>query len=57
MPSRILVVDDDERLVEALVTLLRGAGYEADGTLDAEAALEKFRERTYHLVLTDLQLG
>src|SRR5690242_2254143 len=57
MPNaKILVVDDDAHLLAVLVELLRGAGYEAEGVLSAEDALERFRETTYHLVLCDLQL-
>ena len=57
MPNaKVLVVDDDAHLLDVLVDLLRGAGYEAEGVLSAEDALDRFRETTYHLVLCDLQL-
>ncbi|HZS38945.1 MAG TPA: sigma-54 dependent transcriptional regulator [Polyangia bacterium] len=53
---KILVVDDDVNLVQALVELLAQAGYQAASATSAEEALERCREETYHLVLTDLQL-
>jgi DNA-binding NtrC family response regulator len=52
----VLVVDDDMNLVRALVELLAQAGYHAEAALTAEEALERCRDETYHLVLTDLQL-
>jgi len=54
--AKILVVDDDGHLNDVLVELMRGAGYEAEGVLSAESALERFRQTTFHLVLCDLQL-
>jgi two-component system response regulator AtoC len=56
MATKILVVDDDERLAAALEQLLNLEGYQASVALSAEAALEKFRTDTFHLVLSDLQL-
>jgi DNA-binding NtrC family response regulator len=59
MPMRqvkVLVVDDDENLVRALVELLQQAGYQTGSAFSAEDAIERFRSDTYHLVLTDLQL-
>jgi DNA-binding NtrC family response regulator len=56
MAIKILAVDDDATLVRALVELLNGEGYQATAAYDAEEALEKCRQETFHLVLTDLQL-
>jgi DNA-binding NtrC family response regulator len=53
---KILVVDDDVNLVQALVELLQQSGYLAVPATSAEEALERCREETFHLVLTDLQL-
>ena len=41
---------------QALEQLLNLEGYQASVALSAEAALERFRTETFHLVLTDLQL-
>jgi DNA-binding NtrC family response regulator len=56
MPTKILAVDDDQNLVHALVELLNGEGYAAISAYSAEEALERCREETFHLVLSDLQL-
>src|SRR6185312_4393758 len=56
MATKILIVDDDERLAQALEQLLNLEGYQASIALSAEAALERFRTDTFHLVLSDLQL-
>ena len=56
MGTRVLVVDDDVHLGRALNELLTQAGYEATVAHSAEEALDRLREQTFHLVLTDLQL-
>jgi two-component system response regulator AtoC len=53
---KILVVDDDVHLVRALTELLTQEGYQATAAVTAEEALDRCREDTFHLVLTDLQL-
>ena len=56
MPTKILVVDDDVHLVRALAELLTQEGYQATTATSAEEALDRCREETFHLALTDLQL-
>jgi DNA-binding NtrC family response regulator len=56
MAVKVLVVDDDLHLVRALQELLTQEGYQATTALSAEEALDRVREDTFHLVLTDLQL-
>ena len=53
---RVLVVDDDTELLTGLSQLLGAEGYHVATAATAEDALDRFREETYHLVLTDLQL-
>ena len=54
---RILVVEDDERLLEAMVSLLRLVGYTALGVLNGYAALERLRgEQAPCLILLDLMM-
>jgi DNA-binding NtrC family response regulator len=55
-PRKVLLVDDDTDLLSALSQLLQSEGYEVATAATAEDALEKFRDTTFHLVLTDLQL-
>jgi len=54
--KHILVVDDEEIVRYSLVNILKTHGYEVDEVPSAEKALEVFREKKYHLVLTDLVL-
>jgi DNA-binding NtrC family response regulator len=54
--AKVLVVDDDANLVHALCELLTQADYIATPALSAEEAIDRCREDTFHLVLTDLQL-
>jgi DNA-binding NtrC family response regulator len=53
---KVLIVDDDTDLLSALGQLLESEGYQVATAATAEDALERFREETYHVVLTDLQL-
>jgi len=56
MGIKVLVVDDDVPLTRALSELLGQEGYEVTTATSAEEALERVREDSFHLVLTDLQL-
>ena len=56
VPARILVVDDDAADAEALCSLLTEAGHEVESAASTEAALAKFREGTYAIVVADVQL-
>ena len=47
MATKILIVDDDERLAQALEQLLNLEGYQASIALSAEAALERFRKQPH----------
>jgi DNA-binding NtrC family response regulator len=52
----ILVVDDERAIGIAIQRLLTGRGYEVDTVLSGEEALERLGHRSYHLVITDLNL-
>ena len=54
---RILIVEDDEAIAEAIVSLLEDEGYEAMSVSDGRAALEKLRngERPC-LILLDISM-
>ena len=54
--SRILIIDDERRLVESLTRALRARGLEADGAYDGERGLELALGGTYALVVLDLRL-
>ncbi len=51
---KILVVDDEEQIVDLLLTMLRAQGHEVLGFTNPEAALENLKDHTYDLILTDL---
>lgn len=54
--KRILVVDDEERIVDVVKAYLEKEGFEVLTAMDGEAAVNKFREEVIHLVVLDLML-
>jgi two-component system response regulator MtrA len=52
----ILVIDDDESVVETILTVLEISGYQATGVLSGEEGLATFQKGNYDLVLTDLMM-
>ena len=55
--ARVLVVDDEEANVTALLKLLKRAGYtDVIGTTDSRKAVPLFREREPDLILLDLHM-
>jgi CheY-like chemotaxis protein len=54
--NHVLIVDDDPDILEFLCTLLDGNGYTAVGVKDANAAVERVRERVPDLLLIDYML-
>jgi two-component system, OmpR family, response regulator len=53
---RLLVVEDEKDLIDALEKGLKQRGYAVDKALDGQEALEKFRISQYDVVLLDLNL-
>jgi two-component system, OmpR family, response regulator MtrA len=56
MSSRILVVEDDERIRSSMRLALEGEGYEIDEASSGEDALDQFAAATPDLALIDLML-
>jgi DNA-binding response OmpR family regulator len=56
MSSRILLVEDDERIRASTRIALEDEGYEVEETATGEAALDKFTEQAADVVLIDLML-
>jgi DNA-binding response OmpR family regulator len=54
MAARILVVDDDPDIVDALTVLLEGEDYEVVTAGDGEEGLRKIREENPDLIILDL---
>jgi two-component system alkaline phosphatase synthesis response regulator PhoP len=56
MPQRILIVDDERKLVQGLAAYFRQAGYETLSAYDGRAALESARRDRPDLIILDLML-
>ena len=54
--SRILVVEDEPAISDAVAYALREAGYDVDAVGDGAEALERARRHTYDLMVLDLLL-
>lgn len=55
-PIKILIVDDEERLLRVLRLGLKPLGYDVRTADNAEEALQEILARPYDIVLTDLQM-
>ena len=53
---RILLVEDEVNMVRTLTKILERKGYTVDAAATGEAALARFAERSYDLVITDLNM-
>jgi DNA-binding response OmpR family regulator len=53
---RILIVEDEKKLIDILQRSLRAEGYTVDGVLTAADGLEYIKTYHYDLVILDLQL-
>jgi DNA-binding response OmpR family regulator len=56
LPLRILVVDDDNLELQAMVERLAGAGFEIEMAMNGQEALEKFARQWFPVVITDWQM-
>ena len=56
MTSRILVVEDDERIRSSIALALEGEGYEVDEAGSGEEALDRFAAQAPDVALIDLML-
>ena len=56
MSERILVVDDEQAIVDAVSYALRAAGFEVDEFADGESALEAARATRYDVLVLDVRL-
>jgi DNA-binding response OmpR family regulator len=54
--KRILVVDTEDPLREALVTMLTRYGHKVDSTGEGTTAYEKLLANTYDLIITDFRV-
>lgn len=54
MPAKILIVDDDPDIVDALYVLLEGEGYDVVSANDGEEGLARIKEENPDLIILDL---
>ena len=54
--ARILVVDDDSRLLSLLAETLGSIGYNAEDAKSAKEALAKLAESKFHLIISDIKM-
>jgi DNA-binding response OmpR family regulator len=55
--ARVLVVDDERRMRQSVVDLVKVQGYQVDAADGGRAAIECLRRAEYDLVLLDLHAG
>jgi cyclic di-GMP phosphodiesterase len=55
-PGSVMVVDDDPLLLDSVMLLLTGHGFDVTGFTDGQAALAAFREAPTDVVLTDINM-
>jgi len=56
MSKKILIIDDDVDLVEAITTLLDAKGYEVESAPDGEEGFAKAKEKSPDLILLDVMM-
>jgi DNA-binding response OmpR family regulator len=56
LSRRILVIDDDARVLEMLREMVTYFGYDVDVRQDGRTALTKFHDRPADVVITDLMM-
>lgn len=54
MAAKILIVDDDPDIVDALYVLLEGEGYDVVSASDGEEGLDRIKEENPDLIILDL---
>ena len=55
-PSRVLIVDDERSILQALRRLLRKEGFEATFTDSPHEALERLRQESFAVILSDQRM-
>jgi DNA-binding response OmpR family regulator len=54
--ARILIADDDDKVLKSTAVLLREAGYICDSVQDGESAVALISEREFNLMVTDIRM-
>lgn len=56
MNKSILIVEDEKDVRDTMIDLLSEAGFDVEGAKDGEEAIEKVRETSFNIVITDLKM-
>jgi DNA-binding NtrC family response regulator len=56
-PAKVLVVDDEVNIREALTSILKGEGYEVSSAASAEEAMSVLGAEYFHVVVSDMRMG
>jgi len=54
--GRILIVDDDTDLIEAMAIVLRGRGYDVSSATNADDAVKRLAEQKADLIILDVMM-
>ena len=54
--KRILIVDDEKELADIIAEMLNGCGFETDIAGTAEEARECLAQKSFHLIILDINL-
>jgi PAS domain S-box-containing protein len=54
--AKILIIDDEPRILQFMSILLRGEGYKVETLDNAHDALDRLKSKTYDLILLDIKL-
>lgn len=54
--GKILVIDDEERMCQSLVTILKDLGYQAKAVSQANQALKEIEKDNYDLIVSDIKM-
>jgi DNA-binding NtrC family response regulator len=55
-PVRVLIVDDEDEFVDAVVERLNLRGFEANGVTTGREAIQLLEEHTYEILLLDVKM-
>jgi two-component system alkaline phosphatase synthesis response regulator PhoP len=55
-PGRILIIDDDPDITEAMTVVLENRGYEVDGAADSTEGMEKLKANRPDVIILDVMM-
>ncbi len=52
----ILIIDDEQVIIDAVVKICSSEGFSADWSIDAKDALNKFEKNSYRVIICDIMM-